>query len=107
MREIVHDAGVVTGLEQAVDTNAARIVGETLRTAGYTEAAITAMLGDDAFSARHKDLPLLLRQVQPNRLGAVVRAFFLVQPVPVDDLTRAIGERGVGALEAAGVAEVG
>ena len=31
------------------------IVGETLRTAGYTEAAISAMLGDDAYSARQKD----------------------------------------------------
>src|SRR5439155_7320304 len=107
MREIVHDAGVVTGLEQAVDTNAARIVGETLRTAGYTEAAITGVLGDDAFSARQKDLPVLLRRLPQSRLGTVVRAFFLVQPVPADELTRAIGDRGVAALEAAGVAEVG
>ena len=96
-----------TGLAHTVDTDAARIVGETLRTAGYTEAAIATLLGDDAFSARHKDLPVLVRQVPPSRLGAVVRAFFLVQPVSVSDLTRALGERGVGALEAAGVAEVG
>ena len=67
MREIVHDAGVVTGLERAVDTNAARIVGETLRTAGYTEAAITGVLGDDAFSARQKDLPVLLRRLPQSR----------------------------------------
>ena len=96
-----------TGLKEAVDVNAARIVGETLRTAGYTEAAITDMLGEDAFSARHKDLPVLLRRVPATRLGTVIRAFFLVQPVPVADLTKAIGERGVSSLEAAGVAEVG
>jgi methylase of polypeptide subunit release factors len=90
-----------------VDANAARIVGETLRTAGYTEAAITAMLGDEAYSARLKDMPVLLRQLEQSRLGTVVRAFFLVQPVPTADLTRAIGERGVGSLEAAGVAEIG
>ncbi len=98
---------VTTGLEQAVDTNAARIVGETLRTAGYTEAAIAAMLGEDAFSAREKDMPVLMRRLTDTRLGTVVRAFFLVLPVPTADLTRAIGERGVGSLEAAGLAEVG
>jgi methylase of polypeptide subunit release factors len=98
---------VGTGLAHAVDANAARILGETLRTAGYTEAAISGMLGDDAYSARHKDMPVMLRQVPQNRIGTVVRAFFLVQPVAVADLERAIGERGVAALEAAGVAEVG
>ena len=96
-----------TGLREAVDANAARIVGETLRTAGYTETAITDMLGEDAFSARHKDLPVLLRRLPQSRLATVVRAFFLVQPVPTADLTKAIGERGVGSLEAAGLAEVG
>ncbi len=99
---------VATGLvDQAVDANAARIVGETLHTAGYSEDAITAMLGEDAFAARLSDMPVLLRRLPQTRLGTVVRAFFLILPVPVDDLTRAIGERGVGALEAAGVAEVG
>lgn len=90
-----------------MDLDAARIVGETLRTAGYTEAAITDALGDDAFSARLKDLPALLRRLPQGRLGTVIRAFFLVQPVPAADLARAIGERGVGSLEAAGLAEVG
>jgi methylase of polypeptide subunit release factors len=94
-------------LEQAIDVDAARIVGETLRTAGYTEAAITAALGDDAYSARSKDLPVLMRRVPQTRLGTVIRTFFLIQPVSVTDLTRAIGERGVASLEAAGVAEVG
>ena len=94
-------------LLQSVDLDAARIVGETFHTAGYTEAAITAALGDDAYASRSKDLPVLLRRVPPTRLGTVITAFFLVQPVPVEDLTRAIGERGVGALEAAGLARVG
>ena len=80
---MMRDVG--TGLVQAVDTDAARIVGETLRTAGYTEAAIGTLLGDDAFSARHRDLPVLLRQVPQNRLGTVVRAFFLVQPVALTE----------------------
>jgi methylase of polypeptide subunit release factors len=102
---MMHPVG--TGLREAVDVNAARIVGETLRTAGYSEAAITEMLGEDAFAARKKDLPVLLRRVPETRLGTVVRAFFLVQPVPTADLTKAIGERGVGSLEAAGIAEVG
>ncbi|HZR96553.1 MAG TPA: methyltransferase [Gaiellaceae bacterium] len=93
-------------LEQAIDVAAARIVGESLKTAGYTEAAITAALGDDAYSARSKEMPVLLRRIPPTRLGTVIRSFFLIQPVSVADLTRAIGERGVGALEAAGVAEI-
>jgi hypothetical protein len=98
---------VATGLvDRAVDANAARIVGETLHTSGYTEAAITSMLGEDAFSARSRDMPVLLRRLPQTRLGTVVRAFFLILPVSVDDLTKAIGERGVAALEAAGVAEV-
>src|SRR5690242_6984284 len=103
----VHDAGMAAELEHAVDTNATRIVGETLRTAGYTEAAITAALGDDAFSSRLKDLPVRLRRLPQSRLGTVLRAFFLVQPVPRSELVRAIGERGVASLEAAGIAEVG
>jgi methylase of polypeptide subunit release factors len=98
---------MTSGLDHALDTNAARVVGETLRTAGYTESAITDLLGDDAFSARSKDLPVMLRQLPQSRLATVVRAFFLVQPVATADLTRAIGERGVAALEAAGVADVG
>jgi methylase of polypeptide subunit release factors len=98
---------VAIDVGHTVDANAARIVGETLRTAGYTETAITDLLGDDAFSARHNDLPVLLRRIPQTRLGTVVRAFFLVQPVALADLTRAIGERGVGSLEAAGIADVG
>jgi methylase of polypeptide subunit release factors len=94
-------------LLQSIDVNAARILGETLRTAGYTEGAITSALGDDAYSANARDLPVLLRRVPQTRLGTVIKAFFLIQPVPTADLTRAIGERGIGALEAAGVADVG
>jgi methylase of polypeptide subunit release factors len=97
---------VPSELEQAIDVNAARVVGESLKTAGYTEAAITAALGDDAYSARSKEMPVLLRRLPQSRLGTVIRAFFLVQPVRVDELTRAIGERGVAALEPAGLADV-
>jgi methylase of polypeptide subunit release factors len=93
-------------LEQAIDVNAARIVGESLKTAGYTEAAITAALGDDAYSARSKDMPVLFRRIPQTRLGTVIRAFFLIQPVSVADLTRAIGERGVSSLEPAGIADI-
>jgi methylase of polypeptide subunit release factors len=94
-------------LQPTVDVDAARIVGETLHTAGYTESAITSALGEDAYSSRSKDMPVLLRRIPPTRLGTVIRAFFLVQSVPVGDLSRAIGERGVAALEAAGLGEVG
>jgi methylase of polypeptide subunit release factors len=103
---VLHDAGVPIELQQSIDVDAARIVGETLHTAGYTEAAITAALGEDAYAGRAKDMPVLLRRVPPTRLGTVIRTFFLVQPVPVAELTRAIGERGAGALEAAGVATI-
>jgi SAM-dependent methyltransferase len=97
---------VPSKLEQAIDVNAARIVGESLKTAGYTEAAITAALGDDAYSARSKEMPVLFRRIPQTRLGTVIRAFFLVQPVAVADLTRAIGERGVASLEPAGLADI-
>jgi methylase of polypeptide subunit release factors len=97
---------VPSELEQAIDVNAARIVGESLKTAGYTEAAITDALGDDAYSARSKDMPVLLRRIPQTRLGTVIRAFFLIQPVGIGDLTRALGERGVASLEPAGVADI-
>ena len=103
----VHDARVPVELQESIDVDAARVVGETLHTAGYSEHAITAALGEDAYSARSKEMPVLLRRVPPTRLGTVIKAFFLIQAVPVADLTRAIGERGVAALEGAGVAEVG
>ena len=93
-------------LEQAIDVNAARIVGESLKTAGYTEAAITDALGDDAYSARSREMPVLLRRLPKTRLGTVIRAFFLIQPVELADLTRALGERGVASLEPAGVADI-
>src|SRR2546422_6652888 len=65
------------------------------------------MLGDDAYSHERDDLPRDERRLASTRLGTVVRALFLQLPVARAELTGALGERAVDALESIGFAERG
>ena len=88
-----------------VDTKAASALGAALRRVRYSEQTVLEMLGDDAYSHERDDLPRDERRVAPTRLGTVVRALFLQLPVARPELSAALGERAVDALEAIGFAE--
>jgi methylase of polypeptide subunit release factors len=83
------------------------MLGRSLRNAGYSEDAIYRLLGDDAYAGDREDAPVDARRLPNTPLATVVRAFFLQLPVSKSEAVRALGPRGVEALEATGLAEVG
>lgn len=89
------------------DTAAARILGEALRSVGYSEVGVGRLLGDEAYSADREDAPVFERRLPRTNLATLLRAFFLQLPVPVKDALAALGRRGVDALTATALAEVG
>jgi methylase of polypeptide subunit release factors len=89
------------------DRAAAKTLGAALRRAGYTESAVTDLLGDDAYSGELVDRPVDERRLPQTRLATVIRAFFLQLAVPASEAVGALGPRGVEALEVTGLADVG
>jgi methylase of polypeptide subunit release factors len=89
------------------DKAAARTLGRSLRNAGYTEDAVYRLLGDDAYAGDREDAPVDARRLPDTPLATVVRAFFLQLPVSRSEAVRALGPRGIEALEATGLADVG
>ena len=87
--------------------HAAATVGDALRSVGYSEAGVVDLLGDDAYSGGAEDVPVNERMLPDTKLATVVRAFFLLRPVPMDDAVAALGREAVEALEHAGLADVG
>ena len=87
--------------------HAAATVGDALRSVGYSEAGVVDLLGDDAYSGGAEDVPVNERMLPETKLATVVRAFFLLRPVPMDDAVAALGRDAVESLEAAGLADVG
>ena len=85
---------------------AAATVGDSLRGVGYSEAGIVDLLGDDAYSGGVEDVPVNERMLPDTKLATVVRAFFLLRPVPLDDAVAALGRDAVDALEVARLADV-
>ncbi|HEV7132200.1 MAG TPA: methyltransferase [Gaiellaceae bacterium] len=97
----------MTTTHPIVDTSAARALGEALRRVDYSEDGVCRLLGEDAYSIDADDAGVRDRRLPDSRLGIVVRTFFLQLPVPAEALAHAIGRRGVEALEATALAEVG
>jgi methylase of polypeptide subunit release factors len=89
------------------NTTAAHELGSVLRDLDYSEAAISELLDDDAYAGEAEDLPVYARRLPDTRLATVIRTLFLGLPVSERDAVRALGRRGVKALEATGLAEVG
>lgn len=89
------------------DRTAARVLGRALRDAGYSEAGLTNLLGDEAYEYDRDEGPVAERRLPDTRLGVVIRAFFLQLPIAVREASRAIGRAAVEALEATALAEVG
>ena len=75
-----------------VDLTAARALGATLRRVGYTEDAVHELLGEDAYAAGDRHVPVHARRLPETRLGAVVRALFLALPVTARELGDAVAE---------------
>jgi methylase of polypeptide subunit release factors len=78
-----------------------------MRRIGFTEDAVIDLLGEEAYSLTRDDVPVGVRRLPDSRLGTVVRALFLQQPVPAVELAQALGRAAVEALEATGLAAVG
>jgi methylase of polypeptide subunit release factors len=89
------------------DRAAAAVIGKALRKLDYTEDTILDLLGDDGYSSATADVLLHLRRLPADGLGHAVRLLFLGRPVDRRDAVRALGERGVDALAATRLAEVG
>lgn len=89
------------------DQSAARTLGRVLRGLGYSEDALYRLLGDDAYSTERDDAPIAARRLPSTPLGIAVRLFFLQLAVPHREAVRALGPRGVEALEATALADVG
>ena len=89
------------------DHAAARDLGAALRSVGYSEDSLYRLLGEDAYSGDRDDAPVDDRRLPDTPVATAVRAFFLQLPVSRSDAVGALGERGVEALEATGLAAVG
>ena len=91
------------------DRAAARALGDALRKLGYSERGISDLLGDDAYEGGIEEVAVGERRLPTARtpLTAAVRLLFLQLPTPVRVAVDALGARGVDALEATGLAEVG
>jgi methylase of polypeptide subunit release factors len=90
-----------------VDAAAARALGDALRRVDYSEDGVCKLLGDDAYSADGDEAEVKDRRLPDSRLATVIRAFFLQLPVPEEEVAHAIGRRGIEALAATALAEVG
>jgi methylase of polypeptide subunit release factors len=89
-----------------VDHDAATALGRALRRAHYTESAVQDLLGDDAYSIERDAAPVEARRLPRKPLATIVRLFFLQLPVSTEDATRALGSKGVDALQSTGLADV-
>ena len=94
-------------LASVPDRAAARVLGDALRRVGFTEDAVIDLLGEDAYGLTRDDVPVGVRRLPDSRLGTVLRALFLQQPVPAEELGHALGRAAVEALATTGLADVG
>lgn len=65
------------------------------------------MLGEDASGAAEEDAVAHERQLPETRVATVIRLLFLQRAVPRRAAIEALGQRGVDALDAIGLAAVG
>jgi methylase of polypeptide subunit release factors len=89
------------------DQAAAIELGAALRKVGYSEAALQELLGEDAYSIDRAEAPVEARRLPDTPVATAARAFFLQLPVSRAGAIRALGEGGVEALAATGLAAVG
>jgi len=88
------------------DETAAAELGTALRGVGYTDDALQKLLGEDVYSIDRLEAPIEARRLPDSPIATVVRALFLQLPVSRGSAASALGERGVDALAATGLAAV-
>ena len=84
----------------------ATAVGNALREVGYSEDAVTEMLGEDAYAGGPEEVPALARRLRAGRLGTAIELLFLARPVSRREAVRALGRKTVDALGTTGLADV-
>jgi len=89
------------------DRASARALGSVLRRLGYDEDGICDLLGDEAYGGNVEHVPVHERRLPRTRLATAIKLLFLELPVEAAEAERAFGPRGVEALEATGLADVG
>ncbi len=89
------------------DVAEARKLGEALTRADYTEDAIDDLLGQEAWANALEDASAHDRRLPRDATGTAIRLFFLELPVPLGEAQRALGKRGIQALERTGLAKAG
>jgi methylase of polypeptide subunit release factors len=98
---------LATSTDLIADIGAADALGGSLRRARYSEDAVYELLGDDAYSIEVADVSTEERRLPQTRVATIIRLLFLQLPVPRRDAEAALGDSGLGALDATGLAEVG
>ena len=94
------------GTHPIPNTKAANALGDALRRIGYTEDAISDLLGEDAYATEPADVPVHERRLPRTRLATAVRLLFLSVPVPREEVASAIGQRALAALADTALAHV-
>ncbi len=89
------------------DRAAAAALGAALRAVGYDESGLDELLDDEAFTGGREEVVVAERRLPRSPLATAVRLLFLSLPVARADAVRALGRKGVDALAATGLAEVG
>jgi methylase of polypeptide subunit release factors len=71
-----------------------------LRSVGYSGESVRELLGDDAYQARARDVPVqLLRLTARTPVETAIKLFFLCVPVAVDELESALAPLSAAELE--------
>src|SRR5215208_3251896 len=89
------------------DPAAAQAIARSLSRAAYDEDTIDDLLGADAWSTALEDADEHDGRLPRDATATAIRLFFIERPVSRRDAERAFGQRGVAALGATGLADVG
>jgi len=89
------------------DRAAAAALAAALRRIDYVEETVDDLVREDGFSGGAEEVLVAERRLPRSRLGTAIRLLALQLPVARADAVAALGRKGVDALAATGLAEVG
>jgi methylase of polypeptide subunit release factors len=88
----------VNAWDPCADLGAAAVLGDALRSAGYTTEAIEELLGEDGPSADLAESVVLERRLPHSAIAPTIRLLLLQRPVDATDAAASLGRDGVDAL---------
>ncbi len=91
-------------MEPVADRAAAATARKAIDAVGYGERGVVDLLGEDGPGADAADVPVFDRRLPDSPLATAVRLLLLQLPVPTTKAEAALGEKGVDALAAVGLA---